>query len=113
MGHYLAINPGSVSGTLPGLVTSDPAFGLPAVWIEASQREQAQSMGYTVVDAGTVVATHLNHLMHNPRVGIARAACEVQQLLDRLAKESPKLVEDLTPKLLSLSDPAEGVAESA
>ncbi len=102
MGYYLAINPGSVSGTLPGLVTSDPAFGLPAVWIEGSQREQAQIMGYTVVDAGTVVATHLNHLVHNHASELLGRG-EVQQLLDRLAKESPRLVEDLTPKLLSLS----------
>lgn len=102
VGHYLAINPGSVSGTLSGPVTSDPAFGLPAVWIEAGQREQAQIMGYTVVDAGTVVATHLNHLVHNHAPELLGRA-EVQQLLDRLAKESPKLVEDLTPKLLSLS----------
>jgi flagellar biosynthesis protein FlhA len=102
VGYYLAINPGSVSATLPGLVTSDPAFGLPAVWIEASQREQAQIMGYTVVDAGTVVATHLNHLVHNHASELL-GRVEVQQLLDRLAKESPKLVEDLTPKLLSLS----------
>ena len=102
VGYYLAINPGSVSGTLPGLVTSDPAFGLPAVWIEGSQREQAQIMGYTVVDAGTVVATHLNHLVHNHASELLGRG-EVQQLLDRLAKESPRLVEDLTPKLLSLS----------
>jgi flagellar biosynthesis protein FlhA len=102
VGYYLAINPGSVSGTLPGLATSDPAFGLPAVWIEGSQREQAQIMGYTVVDAGTVVATHLNHLVHNHASELLGRA-EVQQLLDRLAKESPRLVEDLTPKLLSLS----------
>ncbi len=102
VGHYLAINPGSVSGTLPGPVTSDPAFGLPAVWVEASQREQAQIMGYTVVDAGTVVATHLNHLVHSHASELLGRA-EVQQLLDLLAKDSPKLVEDLTPKLLSLS----------
>ncbi|MDE2365427.1 MAG: flagellar biosynthesis protein FlhA [Betaproteobacteria bacterium] len=102
VGYYLAINPGNVSGILPGPVTSDPAFGLPAVWIEAGQREQAQIMGYTVVDAGTVVATHLNHLVHSHAPELLGRA-EVQQLLDRLAKESPKLVEDLTPKLLSLS----------
>jgi flagellar biosynthesis protein FlhA len=102
VGYYLAINPGSVSGTLPGLVTSDPAFGLPAVWIEGGQREQAQIMGYTVVDAGTVVATHLNHLVHNHASELLGRG-EVQQLLDRLAKEFPRLVEDLTPKLLSLS----------
>ena len=100
--QYLAINPGNVSGTLPGLVTSDPAFGLPAVWIEADQREQAQILGYTVVDPGTVVATHLNHLLHIHAAELL-GRMEVQQLLDRLGKDSPKLVEDLTPKLLPLS----------
>src|SRR3954469_12946504 len=102
VGYHLAINPGSVSVALPGLATTDPAFGLPGVWIEASQREQAQIMGYTVVDAGTVVATHLNHLVRNHASELL-GRVEVQQLLDRLAKDSPKLVEDLTPKLLSLS----------
>src|SRR5690606_18853748 len=62
-GQFLAINPGMASGALPGPVTSDPAFGLPATWVDAGWREQAQSMGYTVVDAATVVATHLNHLL--------------------------------------------------
>lgn len=100
--QFLAINPGNVSGTLPGLATSDPAFGLPAVWIEADQREQAQILGYTVVDPGTVVATHLNHLMHIHAAELL-GRMEVQQLLDRLGKDSPKLVEDLTPKLLPLS----------
>jgi flagellar biosynthesis protein FlhA len=102
VGQYLAINPGSVAGNLPGLVTTDPAFGLPAVWIEAHQREQAQMLGYTVVDAGTVVATHLNHLVHGHAAELL-GRTEVQQLLDRLAKDSPKLIEDLIPKLLSLS----------
>ncbi|MEO8768112.1 MAG: flagellar biosynthesis protein FlhA [Nitrosospira sp.] len=102
VGQYLAINPGGVSGTLPGVATCDPAFGLPAVWIEANQREQAQILGYTVVDPGTVVATHLNHLMHAHAAELL-GRMEVQQLLDRLAKDSPKLVEDLTPKLLPLS----------
>ena len=102
VGQFLAIDPGSVSGNLPGSVTRDPAFGLPAVWIDAAQRDQAQMLGYTVVDAGTVVATHLNHLVHIHAAELLGRA-EVQQLLDRLAKESPKLVEDLTPKLLPLS----------
>jgi flagellar biosynthesis protein FlhA len=102
VGQFLAIDPGSVSGNLPGSVTRDPAFGLPAVWIDAVQRDQAQMLGYTVVDAGTVVATHLNHLVHIHAAELLGRA-EVQQLLDRLAKESPKLVEDLTPKLLPLS----------
>jgi flagellar biosynthesis protein FlhA len=102
VGQFLAIDPGSVSGSLQGAVTKDPAFGLPAVWIDATQRDQAQMLGYTVVDAGTVVATHLNHLVHSHAAELLGRA-EVQQLLDRLAKESPKLVEDLTPKLLPLS----------
>ncbi|MES2016821.1 MAG: flagellar biosynthesis protein FlhA [Pseudomonadota bacterium] len=101
-GQFLAINPGMASGTLPGLVTTDPAFGLPAVWIDAGLRDDAQNMGYTVVDAGTVVATHLNHLITSHASELLGRA-EVQSLLDHLAKESPKLVEDLVPKLVSLS----------
>ncbi|MGV7209018.1 flagellar biosynthesis protein FlhA [Oxalobacteraceae bacterium A2-2] len=101
-GQYLAINPGMASGTLPGLSTADPAFGLPATWIEAGLRDQAQGMGYTVVDAGTVVATHLNHLITTHAAELL-GRTEVQQLLDHLAKESPKLVEDLVPKMVSLS----------
>jgi flagellar biosynthesis protein FlhA len=101
-GQYLAINPGMASGTLPGLVTQDPAFGLPAIWIDAGLRDQAQSMGYTVVDAGTVVATHLNHLITTHASELLGRA-EVQALLDHLSKESPKLVEDLVPKMMSLS----------
>ncbi|MRV71410.1 flagellar biosynthesis protein FlhA [Duganella sp. FT92W] len=101
-GQYLAINPGMASGTLPGLVTQDPAFGLPAIWIDAGLRDQAQTMGYTVVDAGTVVATHLNHLITTHASELLGRA-EVQSLLDHLAKESPKLVEDLVPKMMSLS----------
>jgi flagellar biosynthesis protein FlhA len=101
-GQFLAINPGMASGTLPGLVTTDPAFGLPAVWIEAGLRDDAQNMGYTVVDAGTVVATHLNHLITSHASELLGRA-EVQSLLDHLAKDSPKLVEDLVPKMVSLS----------
>ena len=101
-GQFLAINPGMASGTLPGLETTDPAFGLPAVWIDAGLREEAQNMGYTVVDAGTVVATHLNHLITSHASELLGRA-EVQSLLDHLAKEAPKLVEDLVPKLVSLS----------
>lgn len=101
-GQYLAIDPGMVSGSLPGVVTTDPAFGLPAVWIEASLREHAQALGYTVVDAGTVIATHLNHLITSHAAELL-GRHEVQQLLDHLAKETPKLIEDLVPKLLPLA----------
>ncbi|MBI5660365.1 MAG: flagellar biosynthesis protein FlhA [Nitrosomonadales bacterium] len=99
---YLAINPGSVSGTLPGVATRDPAFGLPAVWVEAAMREQAQGMGYTVVDASTVVATHLSHLIQTHAAELLGRQ-ELQQLLDHLAKLLPKLTEDLAPKLLPLA----------
>ncbi|WP_292039996.1 flagellar biosynthesis protein FlhA [Massilia sp. UBA6681] len=101
-GQFLAINPGMASGTLPGLVTTDPAFGLPATWIDASLRDEAQSLGYTVVDAGTVVATHLNHLI-TTHASELLGRLEVQDLLDHLAKGAPKLVEDLVPKVVSLS----------
>lgn len=101
-GQFLAINPGMVSGTLPGVATTDPAFGLPAVWIDASVREQAQAMGYTVVDAGTVIATHLNHVI-TTHASELLGRQEVQQLLDHLAKEMPKMVEDLVPKMLPLA----------
>jgi len=98
----LAINPGSVSGVLPGTQTKDPAFGLPATWIEPVLRDQAQAMGYTVVDAGTVVATHMSHLIHLHAAELLGRQ-ELQQLIDHLTKISPKLTEDLIPKLLSLS----------
>jgi flagellar biosynthesis protein FlhA len=83
-------------------VTTDPAFGLPAVWVDANMRDHAQAMGYTVVDAGTVIATHLNHMisMHAAEL-LGRE--EVQKLLDHVGKESPKLIEDLVPKLLSFA----------
>jgi flagellar biosynthesis protein FlhA len=101
-GKYLAINPGRVFGNVQGQVTTDPAYGLQAVWIDANQREQAQTFGYTVVDPGTVIATHLSKLIneHAPEL-LGRQ--ETQQLLDHMAKENPKLVEDLVPKQLSLS----------
>jgi flagellar biosynthesis protein FlhA len=99
---FLAINPGNVSGMLPGNQTKDPAFGLPAVWVEGNVRDQAQAMGYTVVDASTVVATHMSHLIHTHAAELLGRQ-EVQQLLDYLGKFAPKLTEDLVPKLLSLA----------
>jgi len=100
-GNLLAINPGRVAGQVPGTVTKDPAFGLPAVWIEAALRDQAQAYGYTVVDASTVTATHLNHLILSHAAELLGRQ-ETQSLLDHLAKEMPKLVEDLVPKVLPL-----------
>ena len=98
----MAINPGQVFGSIPGQPTTDPAFGLDAVWIETSQRDQAQSLGYTVVDASTVVATHLSHILQEHAAELLGHE-EVQQLLDKLSKSAPKLVEDLVPKQLSLA----------
>jgi flagellar biosynthesis protein FlhA len=98
----LAINPGQVSGTLPGSATKDPAFGLDAIWIDKSRREQAQAQGYTVVDASSVIATHLSHLLQSHAHELLGHE-EVQQLLNRLSKSAPKLIEDLVPKLLPMS----------
>ena len=101
-GLFLAIDPGSTTASLPGVTTRDPAFGLPAVWIESGLREQAQALGYTVVDPGTVIATHLNHLVTLHAAELL-GRVETQALLDHLGKSAPKLVEDLVPKMLSLS----------
>ncbi len=98
----LALDPGSALGALEGIAGKDPAFGLDATWIQPHQRAHAETMGYTVVDPATVVATHLSHLIreHAPEL---LGHEEVQQLLANLAKSAPKLVEDLTPKSLPLS----------
>ncbi|MDY1035289.1 flagellar biosynthesis protein FlhA [Stenotrophomonas sp. CFBP8980] len=98
----LALDPGSALGQLDGIAGKDPAFGLDATWIQPHQRAHAETMGYTVVDPATVVATHLSHLIreHAPEL---LGHEEVQQLLANLAKSAPKLVEDLTPKALPLS----------
>ncbi len=98
----LAINPGQVFGKVSGIETVDPAFGLEAYWIDSAQREEAQMLGFTVVDPATVVATHLSELLKsNAHELLGHEEC--QQLLDRLAASSPKLVEELTPKLLPMS----------
>ena len=101
-GKLLAINPGMVAGPLAGTQVTDPAFGLPAIWIENDLNEQAQAMGYTVVNASTVVATHLNHLMITNAADLLSRQ-EIQSLLEHIGKQSPKLVEDLIPKMLPLS----------
>jgi flagellar biosynthesis protein FlhA len=99
--RMLAIDPGRVHGTINGIATRDPAFGLDAVWIEPGLREHAQTLGYTVVDPATVIATHLSHILQNHAHELIGHQ-DVQQLLDRLAQQTPKLVEDLVPKRLSL-----------
>ena len=98
----LAINPGRVFGPLNGLATRDPAFGMEAVWIEPSLREHAQSLGYTVVDAATVIATHLSHLIQSHAHELFGHE-EAEQLMKTLAKTSPKLVDELIPKVLPLA----------
>lgn len=100
--NELAINPGQVFGTVKGIATKDPAFGLDAVWIAKDQREHAQTLGYTVVDAATVVATHLSQILTNHAASLLGHE-EVQNLLDMLAKHSPKLVEGLVPDTLPLT----------
>lgn len=97
----LAINPGKVFGKLTGIETRDPAFDMEAVWIEPSSRDHAQTLGYTVVDASTVIATHLSHVIQVHAHELLGHE-EVQHLLNALAKTAPKLVEDLTPRLLPL-----------
>jgi flagellar biosynthesis protein FlhA len=101
-GMLLAINPGGATQQLPGTKTTDPAFGLPAVWIEERNRETAQMAGFTVVDCATVVATHLSHLM---QVNAARllGRTETQALVDHVKKLAPNLIEDVIPKMVSVT----------
>ncbi|MCB1895179.1 MAG: flagellar biosynthesis protein FlhA [Zoogloeaceae bacterium] len=100
-GQFLAINPGRVAGPLGGRETRDPAFGLQAFWIDPNQREQAHALGYTVVDASTVVATHLNQLVLDHAAELLGRQ-ETQALLDHIGRDQPKMVEELVPKLLPL-----------
>lgn len=101
VGREMAINPGQVYGTLEGTACREPAFGLEAVWIDPSQRDHARTLGFTVVDAATAVATHLNKVLRDNAADLL-SHDEVQQLLDKLASRSPKLVEDLVPGKLPL-----------
>ena len=102
-GRELAINPGQIFGELEGVATRDPTFGLDAVWIDASQREEAQTKGYTVVDSSTVIATHLSQLLKNHAHELI-GQDGAQQLLDKLGRSSPKLVENLVPASMSLGE---------
>jgi flagellar biosynthesis protein FlhA len=101
-GQFMAINPGHASQPLLGPAATDPAFGLPAVWIEERQRESAQMAGYTVVDPATVVATHLSHLMQVHAAKLL-GRVETQQLVEHVTKLAPKLIEDVVPKMVTLS----------
>ena len=99
----LAINPGQVFGDVEGIPTKDPSFGLDALWIDTSDRDVAQTAGYTVVDCSTVIATHLSQILKNNSSKLV-GQDDVQQLLDRLKVNSPKLVENLVPGVMSLAD---------
>ncbi|WP_109484229.1 flagellar biosynthesis protein FlhA [Paraburkholderia sp. C35] len=101
-GQWLAINPGQVTAALPGTPTTDPAFGLPAIWIDTNLREQAQVYGYTVVDSSTVVATHLNHLVVTHAAELLGRQ-EVQALIERMQKDAAPLVDDVVPKMLPVA----------
>lgn len=101
-GMFLAINPGQVETPLIGTKTTDPAFGLPATWIEDKQREAAQMAGFTVVDSATVVATHLSHLMQTHAAKLLGRS-ETQQLVDYVTQSTPKLIEDVVPKMIPIA----------
>ena len=102
VGQELAINPGQVHGSLEGTPTKEPAFGLDAIWIDPAQRDYARTLGYTVVDPATAIATHLNTLLRKNSSELL-SHDETQQLLDKVAERSPKLVEDLVPGKLPLA----------
>jgi flagellar biosynthesis protein FlhA len=101
-GMWLAINPGHATQKLIGTQTTDPAFGLPAVWIEERQKEMAQMSGFTVVDCSTVVATHLSHLMQVHAAKLL-GRVETQSLVEHLTKQAPQLIEDVIPKMVSIA----------
>jgi flagellar biosynthesis protein FlhA len=101
-GMLLAINPGGATQQLIGTATSDPAFGLPAVWIEERQRESAQMSGFTVVDCATVIATHLSHLMQLQAAKLL-GRVETQQLVEHVTRLAPKLIEDVVPKMVAIA----------
>jgi len=101
-GMWLAINPGHATQKLIGTQTTDPAFGLPAVWIEERQKEMAQMSGFTVVDCSTVVATHLSHLMQVHAAKLL-GRVETQALVEHLTKQAPQLIEDVIPKMVSIA----------
>ena len=102
VGREMAINPGQALGSLEGIPTKEPAFGLDAIWIEPSQKDYARTLGYTVVDSATAIATHLNTLLRNSSAELL-SHDETQQLLDKVSARAPKLVEDLVPGKLPLA----------
>ena len=103
LGHYLAMNPGTAKGELPGIPTKEPAFGLPAFWIEEKEKDQAQFQGFTVVDHSTIIATHISEVIRRHAHELLGRQ-ETQNLIDNLAKQYPKVVEELIPNLLTLGE---------
>ncbi len=103
LGHYLAMDPGTAKGELPGIPTREPAFGLPAFWIEEKDKDQAQFQGYTVVDHSTIIATHISEIIRRYAHELLGRQ-ETQSLIDNLARQYPKVVEELIPDLLSLGE---------
>lgn len=101
-GMYLAINPGGITTPLIGTATTDPAFGLPAHWIDDRQKEAAQMAGFTVVDSETVMATHLSHLMQ-VQASKLLSRTETQQLVEHVSKQAPKLIEEVVPKMVPIA----------
>ncbi|MDO9195550.1 flagellar biosynthesis protein FlhA [Rhodoferax sp.] len=101
-GMYLAINPGGITTPLIGTATTDPAFGLPAHWIDEHQKEAAQMAGFTVVDSETVMATHLSHLMQ-VQASKLLSRTETQQLVEHVSKQAPKLIEEVVPKMVPIA----------
>ncbi|WP_210543911.1 flagellar biosynthesis protein FlhA [Rhodoferax sp. PAMC 29310] len=101
-GNFLAINPGGITTPLIGTATTDPAFGLPAHWIDDRQKEAAQMAGFTVVDSETVMATHLSHLMQ-VQASKLLSRTETQQLVEHVSKLAPKLIEEVVPKMVPIA----------
>ncbi len=101
-GMFLAINPGGITTPLIGTATTDPAFGLPAHWIDDRQKEAAQMAGFTVVDSETVMATHLSHLMQ-VQASKLLSRTETQQLVEHVSKQAPKLIEEVVPKMVPIA----------
>ena len=101
--HYMAMNPGYVEDEITGIPTFEPSFHLPAVWITESQRERAESLGYTVVDPPSIIATHLTEIIRQ-HIAELLTRQDVQSLINNLKESNPSVVDELCPKLLSLGE---------
>ena len=101
--HYMAMNPGYVEEEITGIPTTEPAFQLPAIWITEGQRERAESVGYTVVDPPSIIATHLTEVIRQ-HIAELLTRQDVQSLVDNLKESNPAIVEELVPKLLGLGE---------